>query len=87
MGKINISIKDETEQRFRRAIADYMGVKKGNISKALEEAINLWIENVSERRRKKEEDEGMVKQRSDLLKDSLIRPQMVPLRSQIMSIE
>ena len=28
MGKINIAIKDETEERLRRAIADYMGVKK-----------------------------------------------------------
>jgi hypothetical protein len=48
MGKINIAIKDETEERLRRAIADYMGVKKGNISKAMEEAINLWIDHVSE---------------------------------------
>jgi hypothetical protein len=32
-----------------------MGVKKGNLSKALEEAIDLWIAHVSERRRKKEE--------------------------------
>jgi hypothetical protein len=55
MGKINIAIKDETEERFRRAIADYMGVKKGNISKAMEEALNLWIDRVSERRSKKKE--------------------------------
>ncbi len=39
------AIKDETDERLRRAIADYMGVKKGNISKAMEEAINLWIES------------------------------------------
>lgn len=48
MGKINIAIKDETEERFRRAIANHMGVKKGNVSKAIEEAINLWIDYVSE---------------------------------------
>ena len=35
MGKINIAIKDETEERLRRTIADHMGVKKGNFSKAL----------------------------------------------------
>ena len=46
--KMNIVIKDETEERLRRAIADYMGVKKGNISKAIEEAINLWIDRKSE---------------------------------------
>ena len=48
MGKINIAIKDETEERFRRAIANSMGVKKGNISKAIEEAINLWIDYASQ---------------------------------------
>jgi hypothetical protein len=46
MGKMNIAIKDETEERFRRAIADYRGLKKGNISKALEEAIEMWIDHV-----------------------------------------
>jgi hypothetical protein len=53
MGKINIAIKDETEERFRRAIADYMGVKKGNISKAIDEAIDLWIDYKSEIYRRK----------------------------------
>ena len=31
MRKMNFVIKDETEERLRRAIADYMGVNKGNI--------------------------------------------------------
>ena len=48
MRKMNFVIKDETEERLRRAIADYMGVNKGNISKAMEEAINLWIDQVPE---------------------------------------
>ena len=48
MGKLNIVIKDETEERLRRTTADCMGVKKRNISKAMEEAINLWIGYVSE---------------------------------------
>ena len=41
---MNVVISDRTEERFRKAIADYMGLKKGNISKALEEAIDLWID-------------------------------------------
>ena len=53
MRKMNFVIKDETEERLRRAIADYMGVKKGNISKAMEEAINLWIDHVSEINRRR----------------------------------
>ena len=44
---MDIVIKDETEERFRRAIADYGGLKKGNISKALEEAIEMWIDQVA----------------------------------------
>lgn len=44
MGKMNIVLADKTEERFRKAIADNKGLKKGNISVALEEAIELWIE-------------------------------------------
>ena len=66
MRKMNFVIKDETEERLRRANADYMGVKKGNISKAMEEAINLWIDQVPEIY-----DEGMVKQRADGLKANI----------------
>jgi hypothetical protein len=44
MGKINIVLKDELEERFRRAVFESKGMKKGNISVAMEEALNLWIE-------------------------------------------
>lgn len=44
MGKINIVLKDELEERFRRAVFESKGMKKGNISEAMEEALNLWIE-------------------------------------------
>jgi hypothetical protein len=37
----------QTEEQFRKAIANHMGVRKGNISEALEEAIYLWIDKVS----------------------------------------
>ena len=40
---MNIIISDDTETRFRDAVARYRGMRKGNISKALEEAIELWI--------------------------------------------
>ena len=43
MGKINIVLDDETEEKFRRAVYQRKGMKKGNISKALEEAIDHWI--------------------------------------------
>ena len=43
MGKINIALDDEIEERFRKAVYQRKGMKKGNISKALEEAIDHWI--------------------------------------------
>ena len=45
MGNINIVLSDNTEERFRQAVAKKLGMKKGNISKALEEAIDLWIKS------------------------------------------
>jgi hypothetical protein len=43
MAKMNIILNDNTEERFRKAVADYKGFRKGNLSEALEEAIDLWI--------------------------------------------
>jgi hypothetical protein len=43
MGKINVALSDATEEKFRRAVFESIGMKKGNISLALEEAIELWI--------------------------------------------
>lgn len=43
MGKMNVVLKDNLEERFRRAVFERKGMKKGNISEALEEAIELWI--------------------------------------------
>ena len=45
MGKMNIVISDKTEARFRDAVAQDRGMKKGNISKVLEEVINDWLES------------------------------------------
>jgi hypothetical protein len=42
---MNVVINDKLEERFRRTIADTKGLRKGNISEALEEAIDLWIKS------------------------------------------
>ncbi len=44
MGKMNIKLSDDTEERFRKAVSNSKGMRKGNISIAIEEAIDLWIE-------------------------------------------
>jgi len=43
MAKLNVVLPDKTEERFRRAVFESKGMKKGNISEALTEAIDLWI--------------------------------------------
>lgn len=43
MGKMNIVLSDELEDRFRRGVYERKGYKKGNISEALEEALELWL--------------------------------------------
>jgi len=44
MAKMNIVLTNETDEKFRRAVSEFKGMKKGNISLALEEAIELWIQ-------------------------------------------
>jgi epoxyqueuosine reductase QueG len=41
---MNIVLDDKLEKRFRKAVFDKKGMKKGNISEALEEAIKDWID-------------------------------------------
>ncbi|MEM3160836.1 MAG: hypothetical protein QXJ74_08640 [Nitrososphaera sp.] len=51
MGKINIVLKDDTEEKFRKVVFERKGMKKGNISEALEEAIDLWMKAGSEKKK------------------------------------
>jgi glutaminase len=41
--KINLVISDELETQFRNAVFKKYGMKRGNISKATEEALRDWI--------------------------------------------
>ncbi len=43
MGKINVIINDDTDTKFRDTVYKRKGMKKGNLTEALEEAMKLWI--------------------------------------------
>jgi hypothetical protein len=47
MGKINLIISDKLEKEFREAIFKKYGMKRGNLSKAVEESIKEWIKKQS----------------------------------------
>lgn len=50
MGNIKVILPDELEQKFREEVFKSKGMKKGNITLAIEEAIQLWIDSGKERR-------------------------------------
>jgi hypothetical protein len=43
MGKLNIAVKKDIDDNFRREVFKRKGLKKGNIKQAVEEAMLLWI--------------------------------------------
>jgi len=43
MGRLNIHVKDGVESKFREEIFKRKGMKKGNLTKAVEEAMLLWM--------------------------------------------
>jgi len=43
MAYINLSIDDELDKQFRNEVNKQLGMKKGNIKIAMEEAMKMWI--------------------------------------------
>lgn len=50
MGRMQIVLSDDLEKAFRDEVFNRLGMKKGNMSLAIEEAIRLWIETRKEKR-------------------------------------
>jgi len=44
MGRIDIILPDKLEKRFREEVFKRLGMKRGNITLAIQEAIAQWIE-------------------------------------------
>lgn len=54
MGRLDLNIDDDLEKKFREAVFHSKGMKKGNLTKALEEAVAKWIKEQDEVRPKRE---------------------------------
>lgn len=50
MGAIKVILSDGLEQKFREEIFKSKGMKKGNISIAIEEAVEMWINTQQKKR-------------------------------------
>ena len=48
MGKMNIDISDELDEQFRKTVFNRFGMRKGNLTIAIEEAIKDWINKESD---------------------------------------
>jgi len=50
--KYTIVISDELDERFRRAVFEAKGMYRGNLTEALEEAMELWIKSQTQNKKK-----------------------------------
>jgi hypothetical protein len=43
MGRVNVDLPDEVEKKLRFKTVERFGGKKGDLSRAVEEAIKTWV--------------------------------------------
>lgn len=43
MGKLNVNVDDEIDEKFRKEVFKRKGMKKGNLTKAVQEAMLMWV--------------------------------------------
>lgn len=48
--RLNLVVDEELENKFRRAVFEKYGMKKGNIQIAVEEALHEWIAKQAKRK-------------------------------------
>ena len=44
MGRINVQLSDELERKLRFKTIERFGGRKGDLSKAVEEAVETWVD-------------------------------------------
>ena len=50
MGAIKVILPEDLEEQFRTEVFKSKGMKKGNITIAIEEAVKMWIKNEQKKR-------------------------------------
>ena len=50
MGAIKVILPDDLEEEFRNEVFKSKGMKKGNLTLAIEEAVRMWIESERQKR-------------------------------------
>jgi hypothetical protein len=53
VGRLDVIIPDDLEKQFRMKVLDKFGAEKGALSKALAEAMRLWLKEEERATRKK----------------------------------
>jgi len=43
MGRIDVILPDDLEEKFRKRVFEKYGMKRGNITKAIQKALEDWI--------------------------------------------
>lgn len=54
MGRMDIILPDNLETQFRQEVFKRFGMKKGNLTKAIQEAIKQWIQEGEGKRERSE---------------------------------
>lgn len=50
MGAIKVILSDELEKQFRTEVFKSKGMKKGNITEVIQEAVTMWMESEKKKR-------------------------------------
>jgi hypothetical protein len=50
--KWTLLVNDELDEKFRKAVFETKGMHKGNLTEAMEEAMNCWIQQKKQQKQK-----------------------------------
>jgi hypothetical protein len=51
--KINVTISEDLDEKFRETVSKTLGFRKGNLQIAIEEALEMWIDKKAREQKEK----------------------------------